>query len=796
MKKAILILTTIGLLINLKVLSQADIFTPTIIKPKIQDASNPKIYPDTAILVIQKPEIVFTGDIEVYLCNDSDPLIELDVFNNDTLASDSIFIDFYCIEVSGSPISPCLFWSESVASIAAQDTNTISAVPPNLCNPNCTEIMAVLSGNCLCENDTIIFDLSNAVLTPTISDIFPTSPCLYAGDPMYFGSITTGAENYLWGFGNGDTSSLDSAGYVFPTGGYYCITLEVSNVCNPMVYSETFYVLPDICACDSMYGGTASYDIPDSTEITSTEYWNYANYPSGEVFVEGDVFVKSGAVLWIDSVTVKFSPKGRIVVEPGGLLNLKFAATLTKLDYCDYMWQGIEVWGVADDPMPTGAQHGRVTVPFPIYNNVTIEYAHIGILLGKRNLNYICTGFQTEFDLDYSSGNARIHYIDFKNNGIGIKGLRKDLPYFSDILVDNCNFESSTLIDPLYNSNNTIHYPVPTYPFVYASPKTRTTNGIWLHRFDVDFTLDNNTFFNMDTCMKAIDTRFTVDMNSFDKASYGIYALHTFASVQMTHIIKNSTFDRIHDNLTNEGMGIYIENGVLDKIYSNEFRNSYDDIDSCDIAIQLDFTEGHEVTENRFRFYKSGIIANENITGYVGANEPDWEGNAFNNCYRGIETGGDNSSLVLRCNDHTPNTALNQYELNWDNGGTLADQGVNGTNPDDPAGNTFNVSGYRQINSQLTPYMYFHHDISVTDIYQPTLQTGSVTIDIFNTTTNYTTDDEVCFDINISPPLTTFLITNQPFSQLEEMNIIKNELNNTLNDLLSNIDGGETQELL
>ena len=752
---------------------------------------------DSTTFHIQKPNIAFTDSINMFLCNDSEPLIELEIYNNDTLTSDSIFIDYYCIEdSSGFLIPPCLFMIDTITSIAGLDTLLISSEPDSLCT-DCVEMMAVLSGNCICENDTITFNFSDAVYTPTVTDIFSISPCLYAGAPMYFGSTTTGAVDYLWSFGNGDTSTVDSAAYVFPTGGYYCITLEVSNECDPYQYSETFYILPDVCGCDSLYGGTVSYDIPDSTVLITSESWNYANYPSGEIFVEGDVFIKQDSVLIIDSVTVKFSPKGKIIVERGGMLLIKDAATLTKLDNCDYMWQGIEVWGLANSPLVTGMQHGRVTGTIHNTDNNTIEHAHIGILIGKRNLDYICTGFHTEFDLDFSGGLARLHNIDFKNNGVGIKGLRKDGLYRNDMLLDDCNFESTTLIDPLYNSNNTVNYPVPTYPFVHSSPKARTTAGIWLNRYDVDFVFENNTFHNIDTCMKSYDSKFTVDSSSFDKASYGIYAIHTFVSFFTTHIIKNSTFDRIHDDLTNEGKAIFIENGLNDKIYNNDFNNSTHELDSCDIAIQLDNTFDHEITENEIKYYKKGIIANNNISGYVGANEPLWEGNFFDQCYKAIETNWINNTLILKCNDHTPNIIPSEYDVNWDNSGTLGNQGANGTNPDDPAGNSFLQINIKEINS-ASPYMYYHHlnDTSIFNIYRPTLQSGSVFVDRVPTGADYISNFDACSDTTISIPLQTFALSNPPFSQLEEMNIIKNDLNNTLNDMLSNIDGGATQELL
>lgn len=99
---------------------------------------------------------------------------------------------------------------------------------------------------------------------PIITRIFPTSPCLYAGDSMYFGSITTGANNFIWNFGNGDVSTDENPIEVFTNYGYHCITLTATNSCGSSTHSEVIFVNPDACPCNTFY-----YDFPDGSFLTT-----------------------------------------------------------------------------------------------------------------------------------------------------------------------------------------------------------------------------------------------------------------------------------------------------------------------------------------------------------------------------------------------------------------------------------------------------------------------------------------------------------------------------------------------
>lgn len=665
--------------------------------------------------------------------------------------------------------------------------------------------------NCICSNDTAYYDMSNnGTSPPTLTSISSLSPCLYAGTPMQLDNDATDANIYYWQFGNGDVSYTKNADYTFPTEGYYCITLKVSNNCGSAQYTETMYVKPDNCSCSTAEGGTVVYDIPDGYTITTYETWNSSLYPNG-IKVEGDVFIEPNSRLTIDSLTVQFAPKGRIIVEGTGRLRLPNNTILTGLSSCNNMWQGIEVWGDGNDPAISnlntqGAIHDA---------KATIENAHIAILLGKRNMDALCDANLDLFDRDYSGGMAKIDDIDFINNGIGIKAIHKQNNYRNYIMVNHCNFSSTTLLDAKYNSNNAIHYPTYSNPFVNASPSGRTTVGMWLDRCDNNTNgasyFDQNTFTNIDTCIKAIDSRINVKRNTFTNASYGFYALNITTSLNSPHIIKENTFDLIHDVQTNQGTGIYMALSQNDVIYDNLLKNENEDINICDNAITMVFSSNYEITENEIKYYKNGINAIWDMCGLIGADAPLWKGNKFLDCEIGINTVLANNNLILKCNDHKPSLSPTQYNVNWNNSGisinwwpvylnlTLGDQGVNGANTDNPAGNTFNTLLLKQITSN-TIYNYYHHgNVSVTNFYRPVLKSGSAPINIIATNLNYVSDAAACGGgTSVWPPmpLSNFNLSVAPYTTIVNMKNANATLQSEYENMMNNIDCGNTSDLL
>ncbi|GAB4280856.1 MAG: hypothetical protein Kow0068_05210 [Marinilabiliales bacterium] len=764
---------------------------------------------DSTKFVIERPEVAFTGEITAYLCNDSEPLIELEIFNNTTFASDSIIIDYYCISDSTGSISPCLFWSENIATLGGHDTATIIATPPNLCNPNCTEIMAVLSGNCICENDTIYYSLSDAVTTPTVTDIIPYSSCMYVGEPFEFSAVTTDAEHYLWTFGGIDTVSVEEAEYTFDDYGYYCIKVEVSNSCGTAEYSGQYYIYEDECFCPQ----NIAYDITDTT-YTTNEVWNINTATSGELYVDGDIHIALNTTLTIEGIEVKFSPRSRLIVERGGTLEIHDAILSGVDGTCKGMWYGIEVWGVSD-VSSNSLYQGRVI----IREDVKIENAHIGVLVGKRDIDYICRRYwlssATPYDHDYAGGilNLKDGYQHFNNNGIDIKFDRK-LGYYQDTLstLVEAEFDCSTLIDDHYNINHPNYYPNMQNPWTgQANTLQRSSMGIDMQT-RIGINIQRCNFNNKGTCVRLIDTKGNIfglstiftESSMFTNSDYGIFIDNTISGISNNHAIYNCYFDHMANT------GIYIRAGVADKIFNNVFGNHQEQVIigqqyNNKAIVTLASTE-YKITDNKIYSFQYGIVALNTGAGgaYIGSrNDP--EGNQIYTTKINLLTAFDNPKLKFHCNTcNNADTTSGVYDINWINHGIMANQGQNPPYPSvnadkKPAGNEFMPETKKQIASYSFfglpgSYVYYHHDTINNQFVKPEPLTANITA---YQTWPQKNPNISCLPVNvIILPIIPTPFTPASFSKLDSLSAVEDSLWLIYDEIASNLDHGLTYELL
>ncbi len=680
-----------------------------------------------------------------------------------------------------------------------------------LASPDITTeyILTVTDTNICVDYDTVII----TVIQITFADFTIDTTCLAAGTPISFQNNSTPAtgSTYLWDFGDGSGAQFENPIHQFTAPGYYCVSLTVSNPCGSDTYSETIFILPDECACDYI----VNYDIPDGTVISSFTIWDPPTLLTNEITVEGDVIVNSGIELKIKDMIVRFGPKGRIIVKQEGILIID-NSTLTILDTpCEnYMWQGIEVWGDASQPSDASVQ-GQVIFPpwlsklcvVPISS--TIANAHIAILLGKRRMEQICNPIGNEFDVNFSGGVLQTYCNNsnfrdqFINNGIDIKYLAKTNTHASANAINCVDFTCTTLNDAHYNSLTSANpYPNAQNPWAgNANAHQRTDIGIWIN-YQKGFNITESTFENKQLCIESFDSKYNVYDCDFQQAIYGIRALNIAPNLDNNHEIARCTFDLIPGETgITESAAINIMCGMYNDIHHNEFKNTTWDVNYCMVGIQLDFTTDYRITENIFEYYKKGIIANLNVSGWIGSWLPDWEGNTFYRCERAIETNFLNNDLILKCNDHYPYEL--QYDVNWNNYGiiwpyywTLGDQGLPCGSPNCPAGNTFNEQDLNLIRIESnTYYEYRHHgdDDDVANIYRPTTTTA---VERIATGDPYTTNIASCSQLIAIPTLPPLSFSVQPYSELVNLNNIKDELQNSLDSLINETDKGETQVLL
>ena len=84
-------------------------------------------------------------------------------------------------------------------------------------------------------------------LAPTAG--FASNSPVYLGEPVQFTNLTTGTAplDYLWAFGDGDTSTASDPAHLYPAAGAYTVTLTATNTLGSDSASHEVVVLPVDC---------------------------------------------------------------------------------------------------------------------------------------------------------------------------------------------------------------------------------------------------------------------------------------------------------------------------------------------------------------------------------------------------------------------------------------------------------------------------------------------------------------------------------------------------------------------
>ncbi|MDD2387366.1 MAG: S8 family serine peptidase, partial [Bacteroidales bacterium] len=377
-----------------------------------------------------------------------------------------------------------------------------NATISNLCDG--TYELEVADGiGCKIEDVAVI---SSQFTSPEIP-VIEIPSCLFINNTFDFTDIANSDPTLIWDWTIGGETITDDnqLEYTFNDYGYYCMSLTVGN--NECGYEsqtlEPIFVNPGICACDDSDGGYYDYPYTDGYTIYSNnnEIWSSTE----TLYVEGDIYIQPNAILTIgDNTRIEFAPNGRIIVEAGGKLIIEGNVYLTSILFppwaqqgidegkfiplCENnMWQGIEVWRDVIHPSNVG------TVEIINKKDVVIENAHIGILSGARNMEYLCNNVSSPNPFDESKGCGHIIIaesdVNFINNGIGIKLLPRPNymigigAYWSGNIINGCTFKTTQdLYDSHYSSINSNPYPNSHNPWAgYANQYQRTDVGIYMN---------------------------------------------------------------------------------------------------------------------------------------------------------------------------------------------------------------------------------------------------------------------------------------------------------------------------
>jgi len=632
------------------------------------------------------------------------------------------------------------------------------------------------------------------------------SKCLCVGTKIKFKNTSINAITYLWNFGDGTTSTVANPSHTFTDYGYYCVSLTAYNECGSSTTSQTIYIEPSQCVCNTVYD-YHNISIPPYTSSTI----------NGNKTVKGDIVVETGATLTIKSnSTLRFAPDGRIIVKRYGKLILEDNVTLTSLGdvNCDFMWKGVEVWG---SPVATSSNviQGVITMN----SNSKIKNAHIAVLLGARNDNvcgrHMLNNWTWAFNNAYAGGVIKMRgdNIQFDKNGIDIKFLPKISPTNDGTsnIINNCSFKcTNPLLDVHYNSSNINHYPNIHNPWAgYANPNQRSDIGIQITNIKGLVIKNNIIFDNHEYGIFSTDAQqTTVAGCKFTNMRQGMHIDNSNQTLQSGYDISGCTFNYIPGNTqgtlgTDDGTAIYINSGRGYKIHDgNQFNN--DPQSPQTYGIKTSFASGIEISNNNFRNQTVGItINNSGIYGSSIKAAPNssntnlnYQGNIFTSCITGIVTQNNNSNLCIRCNSHY---AVNLYNIPaWNTtSGTLANQGFTGWQSNNNytrygAGNKFTpvASATQNYLTSTSAYNYIHHIAPpeyVPYVFPPITKTPMTNVYFLGNTTSCPFPD------NIPIPDPNIIITS---TRIDSLNNAISVLQQQYQTLIANADKGHTQDLL
>ena len=402
-------------------------------------------------------------------------------------------------------------------------------------------------------------------------------------------------------------------------------------------------------------------------EITTNTTWSSAGYP-----VHGNIIIDSGAVLTIKN-EVYMPNCARIIVERGGKLILD-GGKITNA--CDYFWAGIEVRGTTSANQTASAQ-GWVE----IINGGVVENSEYGIYTGKT---LYCGGGWAS---GYSGGILECDSAYFINNKLSVQFTTYSTDY-SDSYFENTTFEIN---DEYIGINDDPEYLVK----VYGMKEVRFENCMFVNNAsDYEYLTGlycyNSIVGVYGECLSGSPCQ-DWDETEFIDLRYGI---QSYASSSPTSYldVRNTIF---HENFR----GIYISGTDNCRITSNTFEINTPFVTNGGCGLYLDASTGYWIEENSFEYDLDPPKGVGIVVANSGGDQNEIYRNNFVSLEQGISCQEQNRSssitdqgLQILCNDFDDCTAdIAVPEPQRTGLGVKYYQGVNGTDPEDMAGNMFYI---------------------------------------------------------------------------------------------------------
>jgi hypothetical protein len=518
--------------------------------------------------------------------------------------------------------------------------------------------------------------------------------------------------------------------------------------------------------------------------FADTRQTNDWDYLAGNVFLPGN------------SIPTK------IIVQQGGKLIID-NSVLKGIHGCgtDYMWQGIEVWGT-----PTANQtlsnQGKVT----LQNHATIQDALTGVLLnqsdfdalGQPTMDVLSDGVNS-----YGGGILLASHSNFINclNSVHFAAYPYSLTsaptLYNSSSIGFCNFENnSAMADPNFVTSDGIRLGNNT--FVFMSNKRGVTFAANIFNSTTPFTTATSIFYRGNGIV-AYDSKFTVDRacdiistTTGDCAGAPNLFENLFKAISINSIVGIGGLSVKSTQFTNNKYGVILEGTGAVSVIKNNFDLPKDlhTISSPGggyFGVYTCSAQNFNIEENTFNSNNSAGIAGDNL-GVVNFNSQSIGGNVYRNTYNSIAIadmiGEDNSSLLLDCNNYNVGALFTSTPFQWavTSGNLHTPQGYCiSADPTAPEANIF-TGGCSGLGLQLfkdpsaLPFTYNSFDAA-----RPTCFTLGITIPASCVSGLPSGACPSTISGGTSTGALFAIITNY---------------NNQIKNLLSQIDGGNTQALL
>ena len=419
------------------------------------------------------------------------------------------------------------------------------------------------------------------------------------------------------------------------------------------------------------------------------------------LFKDHNVIINPGVTLTITG-KVYFVNQAKLIVKPGGCLIIdggKLSAS------CEQLWQGVEVWG----------NNGQIQ---NVFNQGSVAMINQGSICdavcGIRTVKIIgITVYPASSGGIVSCSNAR-----FVNNKVAVKiypfnylGRGYNSSFTTTQFLINDKYISKTSLPDgmVYMSDM---FGISFRGCLFENDNTLQTSlnlrGYGIKAYNAGFAIDRNCVSVQLPCTEYLPT-------IFNGLTYGVYAAN-YGALYPTSI-QNSVFE-------NNYRAVYLSAVYLPIINRNIFRTHMGSVNDTTSGLYLNACTGYSVQENTFTGHYSGITQTYE-TGIVVNNSGTASNEIYNNKFDGLIHGvlAQNKNrdatglygLVIKCNDFS---APNKYDIavtknNSNTGmGIKRDQGVDGTQTTDPAGNTFSYTwqnGESDYTNECENVTYIYH---------------------------------------------------------------------------------------